>query len=98
MPDPMTPIERQNEMSIDFEAHFEPAPGIDRVMKRIAALRRPIPPSFRMARWPNELGDTPEDAIGKEVVLSWDSGDEQRFVVDHVEGESLVLAHAWKPA
>jgi hypothetical protein len=82
----------QHEVSIDVE--FVAAPNIDRAMRRAAALMRPTPPTIRMARWPNELGDAPADAIGKTFILSWDGAGNETYRVDHVDGESLVLALA----
>jgi hypothetical protein len=79
-----------DEVSIGFRAasvvSLEGARG--RAQKVLGVL---VPPSVRMARWPNALGDTPQDAIGKTVKMSMGDKDAGLFVVDHIAGDNLML-------
>lgn len=51
--------------------------------------------SFTVAEWPNALGDTPLEAIGKEVRIT--EGDiTSDFVISHLEGERLCLRRVGK--
>lgn len=78
------------EMSIGVE--FTAIAGLDATMRRVAGNLRPTPPSVKFAKWPNVLGESPKDAIGKAVRVEID-GRGTEYRVGAVSGETLILEH-----
>lgn len=61
--------------------------------RRLAKARMMSAPKSVTLRWPNEIGEKPEDALGKMVRLS-EGAATRYYEVLAIEGEKLILGRA----